>query len=200
MFECKNISISHGNRKYISALNIRINSNEVWTISAPSGKGKTTLLKYLAGFKDNFFNYSGQLYLDGVDITQTLPSKRDVAMIFQDDFLFPNMNVLENLNFTNRCDLINPINLLEENNLSYLSNKYPNQISGGELSRILLIRLILLNTSVLLLDEPFNGLDEDNKRKTINFFLNIFKKYQKKVLVITHVEDEILDKNKIINL
>ena len=200
MFECKNISISHGNRKYISELNIRINSNEVWTISAPSGKGKTTLLKYLAGFKDNFFNYSGQLYLDGVDITQTLPSKRDVAMIFQDDFLFPNMNVLENLNFTNRCDLINPINLLEENNLSYLSNKYPNQISGGELSRILLIRLILLNTSVLLLDEPFNGLDEDNKRKTINFFLNIFKKYQKKVLVITHVEDEILDKNKIINL
>lgn len=200
MFECKNISISHGNRKYISALNIRINSNEVWTISAPSGKGKTTLLKYLAGFKDDFFNYTGQLYLDGVDITQTLPSKRDVAMIFQDDFLFPNMNVLENLNFTNRCDLINPINLLEENNLSYLSNKYPNQISGGELSRILLIRLILLNTSVLLLDEPFNGLDEDNKRKTINFFLNIFKKYQKKVLVITHVEDEILDKNKIINL
>ena len=200
MFECKNISISHGNRKYISALNIRINSNEVWTISAPSGKGKTTLLKYLAGFKDDFFNYSGQLYLDGIDITQTLPSKRDVAMIFQDDFLFPNMNVLENLNFTNRCDLINPINLLEENNLSYLSNKYPNQISGGELSRILLIRLILLNTSVLLLDEPFNGLDEDNKRKTINFFLNIFKKYQKKVLVITHVEDEILDKNKIINL
>ena len=200
MFECKNISISHGNRKYISALNIRINSNEVWTISAPSGKGKTTLLKYLAGFKDDFFNYTGQLYLDGVNITQTLPSKRDVAMIFQDDFLFPNMNVLENLNFTNRCDFINPINLLEENNLSYLSNKYPNQISGGELSRILLIRLILLNTSVLLLDEPFNGLDEDNKRKTINFFLNIFKKYQKKVLVITHVEDEILDKNKIINL
>ena len=200
MFECKNISISHGNRKYISALNIRINSNEVWTISAPSGKGKTTLLKYLAGFKDDFFNYTGQLYLDGIDITQTLPSKRDVAMIFQDDFLFPNMNVLENLNFTNRCDFINPINLLEENNLSYLSNKYPNQISGGELSRILLIRLVLLNTSVLLLDEPFNGLDEDNKRKTINFFLNIFKKYQKKVLVITHVEDEILDKNKIINL
>ena len=200
MFECKNISISHGNRKYISALNIRINSNEVWTISAPSGKGKTTLLKYLAGFKDDFFNYTGQLYLDGVNITQTLPSKRDVAMIFQDDFLFPNMNVLENLNFTNRCDFINPINLLEENNLSYLSNKYPNQISGGELSRILLIRLILLNTSVLLLDEPFNGLDEDNKRKTINFFLNIIKKYQKKVLVITHVEDEILDKNKIINL
>jgi ABC-type Fe3+/spermidine/putrescine transport system ATPase subunit len=200
MFECKNISISHGNRKYINALNIRINSNEVWTISAPSGKGKTTLLKYLAGFKDDFFNYTGQLYLDGVDITQTLPSKRDVAMIFQDDFLFPNMNVLENLNFTNRCDFINPINLLEENNLSYLSNKYPNQISGGELSRILLIRLILLNTSVLLLDEPFNGLDEDNKRKTINFFLNTFKKYQKKVLVITHVEDEILDKNKIINL
>ena len=200
MFECKNISISHGNRKYISALNIRINSNEIWTISAPSGKGKTTLLKYLAGFKDDFFNYSGQLYLDGIDITQTLPSKRDVAMIFQDDFLFPNMNVLENLNFTNRCDFINPINLLEENNLSYLSNKYPNQISGGELSRILLIRLVLLNTSVLLLDEPFNGLDEDNKRKTINFFLNIFKKYQKKVLVITHVEDEILDKNKIINL
>ena len=200
MFECKNISISHGNRKYISALNIRINSNEVWTISAPSGKGKTTLLKYLAGFKDDFFNYTGQLYLDGVNITQTLPSKRDVAMIFQDDFLFPNMNVLENLNFTNRCDIINPINLLEENNLPYLSNKYPNQISGGELSRILLIRLILLNTSVLLLDEPFNGLDEDNKRKTINFFLNIFKKYQKKVLVITHVEDEILDKNKIINL
>ena len=200
MFECKNISISHGNRKYISALNIRINSNEVWTISAPSGKGKTTLLKYLAGFKDDFFNYTGQLYLDGVNITQTLPSKRDVAMIFQDDFLFPNMNVLENLNFTNRCDFINPINLLEENNLSYLSNKYPNQISGGELSRILLIRLVLLNTSVLLLDEPFNGLDEDNKRKTINFFLNIFKKYQKKVLLITHVEDEILDKNKIINL
>ena len=200
MFECKNISISHGNRKYISALNIRINSNEIWTISAPSGKGKTTLLKYLAGFKDDFFNYSGQLYLDGIDITQTLPSKRDVAMIFQDDFLFPNMNVLENLNFTNRCDFINPLNLLEENNLSYLNSKYPDQISGGELSRILLIRLVLLNTSVLLLDEPFNGLDEDNKRKTINFFLNIFKKYQKKVLVITHVEDEILDKNKIINL
>jgi len=200
MFECKNISITHGDKKYINKLNIRINLNEVWTISGPSGKGKTTLLKYLAGFTEDYFTYNGQVCLDGINITQTMPSKRDVAMLFQDDFLFPNLNILENLNLINRCDYVNPVKLLEETNLSYLSNKFPESISGGELSRILLIRLILLNTSVLLLDEPFNGIDEDNKRKTISFFMNIFKKYKKKVLLVTHLEDEILDKNKIINL
>ena len=91
-------------------------------------------------------------------------------MIFQNDLLFPHMTIIQNLNFVNKSSNLKAIDLLKENKLDHIANSMPDKISGGEKSRVLLIRVLLLETSVILLDEPFNGLDTETKFKTKGFF------------------------------
>ena len=146
---------------------------EILTIKGSSGIGKTTLLKFILGVKLDNFIYSGNIFLNKVDITNYLTINRNISMIFQDDFLFPNLNVIQNLELINKLGKKKPRELLEQNNLLHLKHSMPSNISGGELSRILLLRILLLDTDIVLLDEPFNGIDKNNKTDIKNFFLKI---------------------------
>lgn len=200
MLNCKNIRIDIKGKNLINNFNISINDKEIWTIMSPSGTGKTTLLKFILGYMEPEFNYSGNIHLNKILINKKSISDRDISMIFQNDFLFPNMSILQNLNFINRSNNLNSIDLLKQNNLEHISNLMPNKISGGEKSRVLLIRVLLLETNVILLDEPFNGLDTDNKKKTKIFFLKNLIKFNKMALMVTHNKDDVIDKEKIISL
>ena len=171
MLELKNININHLKMNLIGDLNLIVKENEIWTLKGPSGRGKTTLLKYILGIKEDAFYYNGNIYLDNIEITSTPSIQRNISMIFQNDFLFPNLSVIDNLKLVNRLDKNKPQTLLVENNLDYLVNRMPSNLSGGELSRILLLRILLLNTKIILLDEPFNGIDKDNKKNIGYFFI-----------------------------
>ena len=92
------------------------------------------------------------------------------------------------------------IDLLKENKLDHIANSMPDKISGGEKSRVLLIRVLLLETSVILLDEPFNGLDTETKFKTKDFFNKNLLKFNKIALMVTHNKDDVIDNKKILNL
>jgi putative thiamine transport system ATP-binding protein len=155
MLELRNININHSKTNLIEDLNLIVKENEIWTFKGPSGKGKTTLLKYILGIREDAFDYDGNIYLDKIEITNTSSIQRDISMIFQNDFLFPNLSVIENLKLVNRLEKNKPQSLLVENNLDYLVDRMPSNLSGGELSRILLLRILLLNTKLILLDEPF---------------------------------------------
>ena len=146
MLELRNININHSKINLIEDLNLIVKENEIWTFKGPSGKGKTTLLKYILGIREDAFDYDGNIYLDKIEITNTSSIQRDISMIFQNDFLFPNLSVIENLKLVNRLEKNKPQSLLVENNLDYLINRMPSNLSGGELSRILLLRILLLNT------------------------------------------------------
>ncbi|MDB2371786.1 ATP-binding cassette domain-containing protein [Alphaproteobacteria bacterium] len=200
MLELRNINIHHSKINLIEDLNLIVKENEVWTLKGPSGKGKTTLLKYILGIKEDVFNYNGKIYLDKIEITNTPSIQRDISMIFQNDFLFPNLSVIENLKLVNRLEKNKPQSLLVENNLDYLINRMPSNLSGGELSRILLLRILLLNTKLILLDEPFNGIDKDNKKNIGDFFIKNLINNKKSAILVTHNEDDIYDHKKVIKL
>lgn len=200
MLKCKNIDISLKTKKLISNFNISIYHNEIWTLMAPSGSGKSTLLKYILGNKESDFSYNGELYLNEIQINSKSISERDISMIFQNDLLFPHMTIIQNLNFVNKSSNLKAIDLLKENNLDHIANSMPDKISGGEKSRVLLIRVLLLETSVILLDEPFNGLDTETKFKTKDFFNKNLLKFNKIALMVTHNKDDVIDNKKILNL
>ena len=200
MLELKNININHSKINLIEDLNLIVKENEIWTFKGPSGKGKTTLLKYILGIKEDAFDYDGNIYLDKIEITNTPSIQRDISMIFQNDFLFPNLSVIENLKLVNRLEKNKPQSLLFENNLDYLINRMPSNLSGGELSRILLLRILLLNTKLILLDEPFNGIDKDNKKNIGDFFIKNLINNKKSAILVTHNEDDIYDHKKVIKL
>ena len=200
MLELKNIHINHLKMNLIGDLNLIVKENEIWTLKGPSGRGKTTLLKYILGIKEDAFYYNGNIYLDNIEITSTPSIQRNISMIFQNDFLFPNLSVIDNLKLVNRLDKNKPQTLLVENNLDYLVNRMPSNLSGGELSRILLLRILLLNTKIILLDEPFNGIDKDNKKNIGDFFIKNLINNKKSAILVTHNDDDIYDHKKIINL
>ena len=200
MLELKNININHLKMNLIGDLNLIVKENEIWTLKGPSGIGKTTLLKYILGIKEDAFYYNGNIYLDNIEITSTPSIQRNISMIFQNDFLFPNLSVIDNLKLVNRLDKNKPQTLLVENNLDYLVNRMPSNLSGGELSRILLLRILLLNTKIILLDEPFNGIDKDNKKNIGDFFIKNLINNKKSAILVTHNDDDIYDHKKIINL
>ena len=200
MLELKNININHLKMNLIGDLNLIVKENEIWTLKGPSGRGKTTLLKYILGIKEDAFYYNGNIYLDNIEITSTPSIQRNISMIFQNDFLFPNLSVIDNLKLVNRLDKNKPQTLLVENNLDYLVNRMPSNLSGGELSRILLLRILLLNTKIILLDEPFNGIDKDNKKNIGDFFIKNLINNKKSAILVTHYDDDIYDHKKIINL
>ena len=200
MLKCKNINISLKTKKLISNFNISIYHNEIWTLMAPSGSGKSTLLKYILGNKESDFSYNGEIYLNEIKINSKTISERDISMIFQNDLLFPHMTIIQNLNFVNKSSNLKAIDLLKENNLDHIANSMPDKISGGEKSRVLLIRVLLLETSVILLDEPFNGLDTETKFKTKDFFNKNLLKFNKIALMVTHNKDDVIDNKKILNL
>lgn len=200
MLKCKNINISLKTKKLISNFNISIYHNEIWTLMAPSGSGKSTLLKYILGNKDSDFSYNGDIYVNEIKINRRSIADRDISMIFQNDLLFPHMTIIQNLNFVNKSSNLKAIDLLKENKLDHIANSMPDKISGGEKSRVLLIRVLLLETSVILLDEPFNGLDTETKFKTKDFFNKNLLKFNKIALMVTHNKDDVIDNKKILNL
>ncbi len=200
MLKCKNINISLKTKKLISNFNISIYHNEIWTLMAPSGSGKSTLLKYILGNKESDFSYNGDIYVNETKINRRSITERDISMIFQNDLLFPHMTIIQNLNFVNKSSNLKAIDLLKENKLDHIANSMPDKISGGEKSRVLLIRVLLLETSVILLDEPFNGIDTETKFKTKDFFNKNLLKFNKITLMVTHNKDDVIDNKKILNL
>lgn len=200
MLNCKNISIKSNSRNLINNFNINLKKREILTIKGSSGIGKTTLLKYILGIKENNFIYSGNIFMNNVDITNYLTINRNISMIFQDDFLFPHLNVIQNLELINRLESTKPKELLELNNLLHLKHSMPANISGGELTRILLLRILLLDTDVVLLDEPFNGIDKNNKTDIKNFFFENLINNEKVAILVTHNDEDIYDNKKVINL
>ncbi len=200
MLNCKNISIKYTSRNLINNFNINLKRKDIITIKGSSGIGKTTLLKYILGVKEDNFTYNGEIYFNGENITNQTTLNRNISMIFQDDFLFPHLNIIQNLELTNKLDETKPKELLELNNLIHLRHSMPNNISGGELSRILLIRILLLNTDVVLLDEPFNGIDKENKFEIKKFFFDNLIKNAKGAILVTHNDEDIYDNKKVINL
>ena len=164
------ITKAYGDHVIIPPLSLSIHDGEFLTLLGPSGCGKTTLLRMLAGLDTPT---KGKIILDGQDITNLPPYKRDVNMVFQNYALFPHMTAEENIGFGLRMKGVGKEEaakrtqkLLKLIRLEDLRSRYPAQMSGGQQQRVAVARALVNNPKMLLLDEPLGALDYQ-LRKTL---------------------------------
>ena len=193
MLEVKDITFSFDKKEkkpLIKNLSFKVKKGEILFISGKSGLGKSTLLDLISGFHDNNLIWTGKIYLNKLDITNTSIQNKRIGYMLQDYFLFPHFNVKNNLIFSlpkqtrNKKEQV--MNYLEQINMVEFSNHYPSELSGGQKARIACLRAIISNPNALLLDEPFSSLD----KKTINSFQKFLFDYVKKLnipcVIVSH--------------
>ncbi|MDZ4721244.1 MAG: ABC transporter ATP-binding protein, partial [Roseiflexaceae bacterium] len=144
----------------VDTFDMRIEKGEFISFLGPSGCGKTTTLRMVAGFE---VPTSGSIRIDGTDMTNTPPNRRNVGMVFQSYALFPNMTVANNIGFGLRVaghtkDAIQQRvgEMLDLIHMPEYGARFPYQLSGGQQQRVALARAIAIRPQVLLLDEPLS--------------------------------------------
>ncbi len=167
----------------------------ILTIMGPSGSGKSTLLSVIIGTTAPAFEVSGQILLDGIDISRLPPQKRRVGILFQDDMLFPHLSIGANLAFglppgirgrAARRDRV--VRALADIGLKGFENRDPATLSGGQRARVALMRMLLAEPRALLLDEPFSGLDAALRDHIRELVFSLARERQLPVLLVTHDE------------
>lgn len=194
--EIKNATKEFGALAAVRDFNLEVLKGEMVTFLGPSGCGKTTTLRMVAGFETP---NKGQILLNGVDITQRPPNKRDVGMVFQAYALFPNMTVAQNIGFGLRVRK-EPENTIKQRvdemlALIHLEAKgisYPHQLSGGQQQRVALARALAIHPEVLLLDEPLSALDAKIRVSLRAEIRAIQKKLGITAIYVTHDQEEAL--------
>lgn len=209
--QVKNLEVSFKNHTVLKGLDFEISHGEKFGILGPSGEGKTTILKAVAGLLIEFSNahLEGNIYLNGDDMTYNGPTQRNIGMVFQERALFPNMNVEENLTFPLRIrkrskkeiesELNRFLNLLQ---LTEKRKFNVEQLSGGQKQRVALGRALIYNPSLVLMDEPLKGLDPSLKISFLDHLLELHKELGFTLLYVTHDLDEafyVCDKVAILN-
>ena len=189
----ENIKLSYPGKFTLNA-DLELNQGEFHTFLGPSGCGKTTLLRIIAGFNTPD---SGRIYLDGKDITDLPPEKRNISIVFQDYALFPNMNVEKNISYGPETrhwpkDKIKARSgeLLEAVELPDYGKRKPDTLSGGEKQRVALARAIAVNPSLLLLDEPLSAADEKLKGALKAQIIETHRKNHLTTIYVTHDQEE----------
>jgi spermidine/putrescine transport system ATP-binding protein len=191
-----NVTKQYGDVVAVHGANLAIKQGEFFSLLGPSGCGKTTILRMIAGFEQPT---SGQVLLEGVDVSHVAPHKRNVNTVFQQYALFPHMSVFDNVAFGPRNKKVKESeikkrvgDMLDIVRLSDFAQRRPHQMSGGQQQRVALARALVNYPSALLLDEPLAALDL-KLREAMQIEL---KRIQKEVgitfIFVTHDQGEAL--------
>lgn len=173
----KNISKSFGNKEIIHDFSLEIPKKSIICITGPSGCGKTTLLNIIAGLETAD---SGSVSTDG-----------RVSYLFQEPRLLPWKTVLENVEIVCGKDSLKAKKMLKAAGLDNDLDKYPYELSGGMKQRVAICRAFCFESDTILMDEPFQNLDDDIKAALIKTFTEIWKKTKKTVIWVTHDTNEV---------
>ena len=196
MLVIEQLSLSYGQHRVLQQVSLQLASGQIGCLLGPSGSGKSSLLRAIAGFEQAA---SGRISLDErlltADRHQLPPQQRQVGMVFQDYALFPHLTVADNIAFglagqpkpqqQQRVKV-----LLELVGLTALSDRFPHQLSGGQQQRVALARALAPKPRLLLLDEPFSGLDADLRQQLAADVAAILRAEQISGLLVTHDQQE----------
>ncbi|HDR1335578.1 TPA: spermidine/putrescine ABC transporter ATP-binding protein PotA [Pasteurella multocida] len=196
IIELRSITKSYSDKTIIENFNLTINNGEFLTILGPSGCGKTTVLRLLAGLEELD---SGNIILDGEDITHVPAEQRHVNTVFQSYALFPHMTIFENVAFGLRMqkvpnEEIKPrvLEALRMVQLEEYAYSKPAQLSGGQQQRIAIARAVVNKPKVLLLDESLSALDYKLRKQMQNELKALQRKLGITFIFVTHDQEEAL--------
>ena len=185
-----------GATRALDEMSLEIAPGELVALLGPSGCGKTTALRIVAGFE---FADSGEVLIDGRDVSGVAASKRDMGMVFQSYSLFPNMSALDNVAFGLRMRKVSgaargkrAAELLDMVGLAAHARQFPHQLSGGQQQRVALARALAVEPRVLLLDEPLSALDAKVRLQLREQIRTLQQRLGTTTLFVTHDQEEAL--------
>jgi putative spermidine/putrescine transport system ATP-binding protein len=194
--ELQDLHRNFGTVKALDGIEIQLGEGEFLSLLGPSGCGKTTALRLVAGFDRPD---AGRIVVDGKDITNVSPNKRDMGMVFQAYSLFPNMTARQNVEYglrirgKDKADRRKRVDeLLELVGLGHAGDRYPHQLSGGMQQRVALARALAIEPRVLLLDEPLSALDAKVRVQLREEIRRIQLELGITTLYVTHDQEEAL--------
>ncbi len=192
--EIRGVSLSYGAVQVLRDISLDIGEGEMHVLLGPSGCGKTTLLRSIAGLSQA---QGGTISLLGQRIDGLHPKDRNVAMVFQNYALFPNMNVAENLAFGLEQKRLPKAQIaakveaaLAMVDLTERAGARPHQLSGGQKQRVALARALVLEPKVLLLDEPLSALDAQIRKRLRDELRRIQREIGLTAILVTHDQEE----------
>ncbi|MEG0925231.1 ATP-binding cassette domain-containing protein [Chryseobacterium sp.] len=166
-------------------------------VSGPSGAGKTTLFRMIAGIiwpDYGSITVNQKTLVDRENSIFIPPQKRETALMFQNYALFPNMTVRENIAFAQKEKDVRYIDhLLEEFELTTLKNQRISKISGGQQQRVALARALAQQSSIVLLDEPLSAVDERMREKMAREIISFHQQNRSTIFIISHNEKDFID-------
>lgn len=196
LLEIRNVIRRFGDFTAVDNVSLSIEAGEFFTLLGPSGCGKTTLLRMIAGFD---LPDSGQILLDGVDLSATPPERRPVCTVFQNYALFPHMTVAGNIAFPLKMAKTPPGEIkskideaLEDVRLTGFGARYPHELSGGQRQRVAVARALVTHPKLLLLDEPLSALDAKLREDMQIELINLQKEVGITFVYVTHDQGEAL--------
>ncbi len=195
MIELQKIEYHYNDFNMHFALNIAAKERVV--IVGPSGAGKSTLLSLIAGF---IFPNSGQIILNQQNVTSTLPGKRPVSMLFQNNNLFSHLTVEQNIALgikptlkLSRTEQTTIDDILVRIGLEGFNQRYPEQLSGGQRQRVALARCLIQHRPILLLDEPFSALDQALRFEMLALVNQVCSEFNLTLMMVSHYLDDSLN-------
>ncbi|SMY15747.1 ATP-binding cassette domain-containing protein [Photobacterium aquimaris] len=192
------LTLRHNNNNiFIGPLSFDVENGQIKTLMGPSGSGKSTILSAIAGHLAADFTATGDIQLNQQSIISLAPNMRHIGIVFQDDLLFPHLNVWQNLAFGLPSQIKGSqrkkmaLATLDELGLLDLQHQQAHQISGGQRARISMMRLLLSQPQAVLLDEPFSKLDKTLRAAFRQFVFDQIQQRNIPALMVTHDDDDI---------
>jgi len=210
MLKIDKVSIIYDSSQLFANVSLTINHHEIVALTGPSGSGKTTLLRCIAGLESIS---TGSIRLNGQDITNQPAHQRNIGMVFQDNQLFPHLNVGQNVAYSLKIKRTpkkitdNKVReVLSLVGLNHLIHRTVTNLSGGEAKRVAVARALIAEPQVLLLDEPLTGLDVDLHGRLLEDLSKLLRTRGTTVLHVTHdkaeasaIADRVLDLRQLIS-
>ncbi len=200
LLNIKNLQYQYKNANDLYTYNLEVNPSEVVAILGQSGSGKSTLLDIVAGFIEPS---AGSIMLDGQELLGLSVEKRPITILFQNHNLFEHLSVQKNILLGVNKTLKDSIeevekvqDILKEVGLEAYEHKLASELSGGQQQRVALARVLMRREPVLLLDEPFSGLDDAKRIEMLELVQKITREHKLHTIMVTH---DIDDCNRIAN-